>query len=1039
MKNQTKPIWQDPRTFQINRSSMSATAARYPDGKSALEGKESNRYLSLNGKWKFHISHSVVEGVEGFLDDNFGDSYWDEIEVPGLWQLQGYGKPHYRNIGLPPGIDEKNPPRIDPGQNTIGCYRKDFNLPDEWENQRVFIHFGGVKAACQVWINGHDVGYSQDSMLPAEFEITDFLLKAKNSLAVRVYRFCDGSFLEDQDMWYLNGIFRDVFLYCSPNVRLEDHFLRCVFDEKYADAELLVDVTIESTAQKNQKVSLIFDLIDHEGNSVLEYQKDVTVQARSKFSLTFSEKVTSPKTWSAERPDLYRGLITLQDRAGGILEVISIVFGFRVVEIIDNQVLLNGKPILIKGVNRHEFDPIRGYALTRESMEAQIKLLKQFNINAVRTSHYPNHPFFYQLCDRYGIYVMDEANVESHCYVKDLPRGKEEWRDAVISRVERMVLRDRNHPSIIFWSLGNEAGGGENFRHMRDAIHKLDQTRPIHYEGEHTSPNSDVISVMYPSPGYLEKLAKGKRPLRFSKAGEMIGKWVWPRNYNNKPILICEYAHAMGNSISNLHKFMDLFEDYPRCAGGYIWDMIDQGLLRINEDGEEEYTYGGDWDDEPNDGYFCINGLFQPDLKPNPQAYEVRKVYQPISVESGDLSQGEIVIRNKYSFLGLDHLVLRWSLIQNGIEKHSGVLPLPRILPGDKRQIHLPVAYLGDLDPDNEYHIITSFNLAEDSAWAPEGFCVAWDQFAYPVGSSFEKKEKSRNLTTPLLIHPRKDQLLILHPLLKVTFNTTTGFMEEVSAGDTPLIVSPLVPNFLRRLDNDQIIDHWLPRLGRRLSLYNKWVKASQNMKLVDFSTNRTGSGGVAVKAIYEIPFGSSPLMIKTHVNPRGSIDIQYIFKPRIEMLRFGLQSEISGELVETSWYGRGPHETMPDRKQSGMIGIFQSPSDQIKYDYIHPQENGNRSDVRWVIFQNQSGTGLKVQSNGGNHFNFSLWPYTQNDLLDAEHIRDLPERESYTLNLDLKQRGVGDLLSPIYGLDPEDRLREGGSYYFNFRIQALE
>jgi beta-galactosidase len=460
--------------------------------------------------------------------------------------------------------------------------------------------------------------------------------------------------------------------------------------------------------------------------------------------------------------------------------------------------------------------------------------------------------------------------------------------------------------------------------------------------------------------------------------------------------------------------------------------------LRRNEDGEEEYTYGGDWDDQPNDGYFCINGIFQPDLSPNPQAFEVKKVYQPISVKAGDLSQGEIIVKNKYSFLGLDHLSLRWSLIQDGIEKHSGMLPLPRILPGEVRQVYLPVVYLGDLDPGYEYHITTSFKLKSDSDWATEGYTVAWDQFVYPVSPSLEKKEKFRNLTTPLLIHPREDQLTILHPLLKVSFNTKTGFLEELSTGTTPLIVAPLVPNFLRRVDNDQIVDRWLPSLSRRFSLFHRWKKVTENITLTDFSTHRIGSGGVRVKSNYKIPFGSSPLVITTTINPRGSVDVQYTFKPRIEMLRFGLQTEISGELEEIIWYGRGPHETMPDRKQSGMIGIFQSPSSQIKYDYIHPQENGNRSDIRWVTFQNQAGSGVKIQCLERKYFNFSLWPYTQADLLNAEHIQDLPERDSYTLNLDLSQRGVGDLLSSIFGFDPEHQLVGGETYLLEFRIQAL-
>jgi beta-galactosidase len=542
---------------------------------------------------------------------------------------------------------------------------------------------------------------------------------------------------------------------------------------------------------------------------------------------------------------------------------------------------------------------------------------------------------------------------------------------------------------------------------------------------------------MYPSPDHLERLVRSKGPLRFIKAGDYIGKWVWPRKYSQKPVLVCEYAHAMGNSVSHLHKFMKVFESYPNLAGGYIWDMIDQGLLQSTKDGNEVYTYGGDWDDHPNDGYFCINGLFQPDLKPNPAALEVRKVYQPITVEPGDLSQGEILVKNKYSFQNLNHIYLLWALSENGIDKHSGKLPLPEISPGEVKQVFLPVTYLKDLNPDAEYHITISLHLNEETAWAPEDFKIAWDQFLYSVGTTEEKK-KTRNLTTPLLIHPREDQLTILHPLLKVSFDTKTGFLKRISTGETPLIIGPLKPNFLRMLDNDQILEFWFPRLGRIFSLHRKWDKAETDMRLVDFSTERLSSGGVEVASIYKNSKGSSPLSIRTIINPRGSIDIQYSFVPRVEMLRFGLQAELSGDLVETSWFGRGPQETMPDRKQGGKIGIYQSSSHQIKYDYIHPQENGNRSDIRWVSFQDKTGTGLMVQSLDKQYFNFSLWPYTQQDLLRADHIQDLPERDLFTLNLDLTQRGTGDLSALFYGRDPETRLKRSEPYQFSFRLLPL-
>lgn len=1036
MIDKTTPVWLDPEVFEINRRPMRASGVRYQDRESALSRGDSSRYISLNGSWEFQYSPGLKIDPGMFFRDHPGDPAWDDIYVPGLWQLQGYGNPHYRNIGLPPGIDEKNPPGIDPELNSIGYYRKLFHIPKDWHGQRVFIHLGGVKAACQVWINGQELGYSQDSMLPAEFEISEYLVPGENILGVMVFRFCDGSYLEDQDMWYLNGIFRDVYLYSSPDIRVEDHFLRCSLSEDYTDAELIVDLKIESTARERSRVRVVLDLIDPDGNPVLEISQPVQVEPGSSAPVKFIEAVRSPKLWSAEQPVLYTVLISLQDQSGKVLEVVPVQFGFRVVEIIDRQILLNGQAIHIKGVNRHDFDSRTGYAVSGESLEEQVRLLKRFNINAVRTSHYPNDSSFYELCDRFGIYVMDEANLESHAYVRHLPGGKPSWRKAVVSRAERMVIRDRNHPSILFWSLGNEAGAGINFRHMREAVLALDNTRPIHYEGEHKSPNSDVISLMYPSPEFLGKLARGAQPLRFAKAGEIIGKWVWPKYYANKPILICEYAHAMGNSVSDLHKFWDIIESNPHCAGGYIWDMIDQALLQNRDDGSLVYTYGGDWGDEPNDVHFCINGLFQPDLKPNPQAFEVRKVYQSISVSAGDLRRGELFIHNKYSFLDLDQFTLNWVLNRNGQEVQGGESKKLAGAPGEKSRITIALKLPEIKDSGDEFDLLVEFRLAKDSNWAEKGFLIAWDQIPVsniPATSPIDRKP--RVLTTPLLIHPSQDHLSVLHPLFDLGFNTTSGYMVSMSAGDQPLLVGPLVPNFLRKLDNDQIVELWFPRLGRWLSLQRKWELAQESLKLINFSVDRIDSGGIEIRSIHRIKYGSGPLKIITTIHPEGNVEIWYSFKPRIELLRFGLQVLLSGQLTETSWFGRGPHETMPDRKQSGLVGIHSCLSQEIKHDYIHPQENGNRSDVRWVNFRSPGGQGLNVQALDGNNLNFSLWPYTHRDLLGAAHLQDLPTRDNYTLNLDQGQRGVGDLFTVIHGRAPDNRLQKGRHYRFGFRL----
>ena len=1039
MVNKSIPVWQNPEIFEIGRRPMTSSARRYQNKQLALKGELPSSRFQLNGSWKFLYTPSLIPEPEDFYKIEYDDSDWDSIEVPGVWQLQGYGKPHYRDTGLPPGIDEKNPPRIDPEQNHLGRYRKHFTLPDDWQGRSIILHFGAVQGAIKIWINGEEIGYSQDSRLPAEFEITEYLVSGENLVSALVFRFSDGSYLEDQDMWYLNGIFRDVYLYSTPPTRIEDFYLRCSFDAAYQDARFLVDVDLLRDKSNDRSLSLVLELIDPEGNQVFSTPKKITNWEDSICRIKIEEPVKDPAKWSAEDPVLYTVLLSLLDDDGTSMEVIPIKYGFRELEIIDRQILLNGKPILIKGVNRHDFDAQKGYVVSRESMEDQVKLLKKFNINAVRTAHYPNDTYFYELCDYYGLYVMDEANLESHAFVKHLPRGKAEWKDAVISRGTRMVLRDRNHPSIIFWSLGNEAGGGDNFRHMRQAMLDLDQTRPIHYEGEHKSPNSDVISTMYPSPAFLEKLAWGDRPRRFGKAGEYIGKWVWPKDYANKPILVCEYAHAMGNSISSLHKFMEIFERYPHCAGGYIWDMIDQSLLQELADGTEAWTFGGDWGDEPNNGYFCINGLFQPDLRPNPHAYEVRKVYQPLKVIPGNLDGGEVVLQNKNSFIPLDGLDLHWSLTREGVQDQSGMMAIPAVPAGGQEIVIVPYHLTDQIKDASECHLLLEFILKEEKSWAEAGHRIGWEQISVPSKGLKEKTSASPGAeTTPLIIHPQDNLLEILIPGTKLTFDTDTGFLHSLEVDGTPILTDGLIPNFQRALDNDFVVENIFPGLGRLISRNRKWESARSKMKLKDFQVERIKSGCVLITAIYNIPQGKSSLKLITRVDLKGEIEITYQLRPRIEMMRFGLQTTIAGSLTEVEWFGRGPHETMPDRKQSGIVGVHRRNSDEVCFPYIHPQENGNRTDVRWVRLLDGSGNGIRIDYLDNQLINFSLWPYTQDDLLRTEHIHELPQRENFTLNLDLAQSGVGDLFSIIYGKDPEFRLKKGQNYQFGFRITPV-
>ncbi|MEJ2447092.1 MAG: glycoside hydrolase family 2 TIM barrel-domain containing protein, partial [Anaerolineales bacterium] len=855
MAESTLPIWANPAVFESNRLGMTASLTRYSDQESALSGAASNRYQSLNGSWKFRYFSSILDWEDRLAFADPIDLDWDEIEVPGVWQLQGYGKPSYRNIGLPPGINEKDPPGIDPQQNSLGCYRRSFQIPEDWRGLRVRLHIGAAESAVRVWLNGQEVGYSQDSRLPAEFEITNQLASGENQLSLLVYRFCDGSFLEDQDMWFLNGIFRDVYLYAVPQISVGDCYFRSEFDKDYQDAVFLGDVYLDSSNLKSSVPSLEITLRDPLGEIVFTRSLAGGEERNLQMKLSLEEKIQQPRQWSAEQPALYTVLLTLLDETGRILEVVPVRFGFRQVVIKERQVLLNGKPLLIKGVNRHEFDPRTGYALSRENMEEQVKTLKQFNINAVRTSHYPNHSYFYDLCDRYGIYVMDEANLESHRFVDHLPKGKSEWRDAVVARGTRMVLRDRNHPSILFWSLGNEAGQGKNFGHMRQAMLKLDNTRPIHYEGEYRYTHSDFISMMYPTPAFLEKVAQGRGPLWFFKAEGSFGKPVRPRFYSDKPILVCEYAHAMGNSVSRLDKFLEIFERYPNCAGGYIWDMIDQSLLKEEEDGTRVWTYGGDWNDEPNDGYFCINGLFQPDLAPNPQANEVRKVYQPLAVSPGDITKGEVIIHNKNSFTNLDHLLLGWSLTRDGEVIDSGVMPAPPVSPGERQSLIIPYTFPSEGPSAGECHLLVEFLLDQDRDWGQKGHRVGWDQIVLPVSEqgTSETLPPSHPLTTPLIIHPAEELLEILVGEVKLSFQTKSGFLQLLAYRGMPLLVGPLIPNLYRELDNDTIPEKLVPGLGKFFNLNRKWRGTIERLRLLDFQVERARAESVLVTTAHQL------------------------------------------------------------------------------------------------------------------------------------------------------------------------------------------
>ncbi|NLA04362.1 MAG: DUF4981 domain-containing protein, partial [Firmicutes bacterium] len=709
--------WEDLRVIGINKERGRCTSFPYPDKEAALAGDRSAYTLSLNGSWFFRWAPRPADRPADFYKPGYDYRKWDQIEVPSNMELAGYGIPIYKNIGYSRSIGKLKIPRIDHEDNPVGSYIKEFNLPEDWSEREIMIHFAGVKSAFYLWINGEPAGYSQGSMTPAEFRITGLLRRGLNRVYVEVYKWSDGSYLEDQDMWRLSGIFREVYLVAVPRLQIRDHFIHCELDRSYRDAILHLEATLTGyDLVRGQRCRLEAALLDEKGHTVSGSERlfaagtvEPSTPAPAELKLKLSGRVENPRKWSAEEPHLYTVLLTLRDEEGGLLDIRSGRFGFRRVEIKNSRLYLNGKPIKIKGVNRHEFHPLHGHAVPLEVTECDIKLLKANNINAVRTAHYPNHPGFYELCDRYGIYVMDECDLETHGLRWRVPGSDPRWTEACVDRMVRMVERDKNHPCIFSWSLGNEAGYGENFRRMKRAAQQIDRTRPFHYEGDHVLDISDFFSLMYATPRTVDKIGRGQ-PVRagYLETNNLLGRRITPKQYRGKPFVLCEYAHAMGNSLGNFHKYMDLFEKYPHCIGGFIWDFSDQSILKKGAEGEHFWTYGGDFGDKPNDGFFCGDGIVAADRSPHPALYEVKKVYQEIKVRPADLARGRVRLENKYRFRSLDFVEMRWQVTADGKMIAEGALEPPAVPPGESREITIPYHFPPQL-PGAEYHLLTEF------------------------------------------------------------------------------------------------------------------------------------------------------------------------------------------------------------------------------------------------------------------------------------------------------------------------------------------
>ncbi|MBP6470403.1 MAG: DUF4981 domain-containing protein [Chloroflexi bacterium] len=1026
-------LYQNARIFGLNKEPGRCTSASFPDPMAALSGR-SPYELSLDGDWRFHWAAKPAERPSTFHLPTCDDSAWDAIPVPSNWEMQGYGAPVYAPAHMPKSLRQADMPNIDPDNNPVGSYRRTFTVPENWAGREIILHFGGVSSACLVWVNGQQVGYSQDSMLPAEFRITPYVQSGENLLAVLVYRWSDGSYLENQDMWFLSGIFRRVKLLAVPPAHIRDFAVHTDLDENYRDAVLRIEATVRDLMGEKRPFSLLAQLFDAHTQLVAEFSQSGSPSPGAETTITLQSPIANPQKWTAETPHLYHLLLTLQDESGQIVEVRHTRIGFRQVAIRDRQLWVNGRAILLKGVNRHDFDPVTGHTMTLDRLRQDLLTMKRFNINAVRTSHYTDDERFYDLCDELGLYVMDEANIETHGY-RDAMRGDMQWLPAMQDRVERMIARDKNHPCVIIWSLGNESSSDDKFRRLTERVHELDG-RPVHYEQDYTGEYVDIFSTMYPTAKQWTAVAEGggytarTAALTWEKVGGPLTA--------DKPLVICEYAHAMGNSVGSLQKYMDVFEKYPQCIGGFIWDFADQAILRHDENGRPLWHIGGDLGDEYDFAMFGCNGLFFADRTPHPSAWQVKKVYQPVALEAVDLAAGRLRIANKNIFTDLSGLRLRWQVTEDGEIVQSGELAAPDCASGTAVSLTIPYT-LPTAKPGREYHLLVECVLAADAPWAAAGHVVAWEQLALPVKVAVPRLASPGEMR-PLDVMETAVSVTISGKGFALTFNRQTGALTEFLTPGLSLLAGPLVPNLWRvPIDNDVaplVLDSRAKYLGYARQ---PWRRLDQSPKLVQsFHVIHPVPAVVQITASWQEKHGRSLLTAVYTVYGSGDVVVECRFTPAIDMVRFGMMVDVPGRLNRLTWLGRGPQETMWDRQTGAAVGRYALPVEEAIHHYARPQENGNRSDVRWATLTNAAGDGLLIADAGGTLLNVTARPYTQDDLAAATRIHDLPRRENVTLLIDYKQNGVGGD-TPAGSLPhPEFRLVKGREYRYAFRLRPF-
>ncbi|MBN1780792.1 DUF4981 domain-containing protein [bacterium] len=1002
------PAWNNnPETFQINREPAHVTFIPFQDEAQALSGdnEKSPYYLSLNGTWKFRLVNTPAEAPQGFEKPGADLSGWGDITVPGSWQTQGYGKPIYTNATYPwTGIENPDPPFVPVKFNPVGSYLRTFNLPEAWKGREIFISFQGVESAFYVWVNGKEAGYSEDSFTPAEFNITSLVKPGENSIAVQVIRWSDGAWLEDQDFIRLSGIFRDVYVFSTPEVHIQDFYFVTDLDETSTDAVLSVETDLTDASAANKKHTLTVSLYDRNNSVIVSAASDVKFD-KGRAHVRMEIPVTNPEKWSAEFPNLYTVLLTLKNADNQIIEVARHRTGFREFKITDGIMLINGQPIMFKGVNRHEIHPDVGRALTRDIMLEDILLMKRFNINAVRTCHYPDHPVWYDLCDEYGIYLIDETNLETHGRRNEIPRDLPEWRDNCVDRIQSMIGRDKNHPSVLIWSLGNEAGKGDNFRAMRDWAHANEPTRPVH--DEQYNDIADIVSYMYASARTVRNHAD---PV--------------------KPLILCEYAHAMGNSVGNLYDYWDAFYENPRAQGGFIWDFADQALRQGSH-----FAYGGDWGDEPNDGNFCANGIVSADRTLQPEIWEVKKQYQNIVVHAVDILKGDLEIENRFLFTNVNAFDNEWILYADDQKIASGAIADKDVPPLTRKSVHIDFD-LPDKKPGTEYWLDVHFSLPAATSWAEAGHEIAWSQFKVPATAPAAAAADIKAMPE-LKVQDGKDFCRITGKDFEIRFDKKKGTLDSYSVRKVTLFREGPAPNFWRApTDND--IGCW-----HMEKVSSTWKPAGSSRVLTGFDVETVSKCEVKIRTDFSIPssvpsrwsavytvYGSGDVIIENEFVP-GSDKLPLI--PEISLIM-----TLPGSFEKITWYGRGPEENYCDRKQGYRVGVYEDSVQRFMVPYIRPQETGNRTDVRWATLTDARGFGLMAA--GDPLMEINALHATPWDLDGPRHPDEVQLRPDITLRLIYRQTGLGGNNSwSKSGMPYEQyRIKPEGPVRFTFRLRPV-